>query len=148
MKALLIEASSFRVFQIMACVFKARINPQFNRACNLKGAAGFTKQTELCPYKNRSKSPTSTTISSNRRSNSIVKVLTIFLGLWCSCQQQEEHQLTAIVGYFEDQVLAKTRLLPIIAYRGTLFFFFFYACGDYMRSQQKTIGLIVNFLIS
>ena len=36
----------------MACVFKARINPQFNCAGNLKGVAGFRKQTELCPYKN------------------------------------------------------------------------------------------------
>ena len=33
----------------MACVFKARINPQFNRAGNLKGVAGFKKQTEVLP---------------------------------------------------------------------------------------------------
>ena len=31
----------------MACVFKIRINPQFNRAGNLKGVAGFKKQTEF-----------------------------------------------------------------------------------------------------
>ena len=36
----------------MACVFKARIIPQFNRAGKLKGSAGFKKQTELYPYKN------------------------------------------------------------------------------------------------
>ena len=29
----------------MQCVFKARINPQFNLAGNLKGVAGFRKQT-------------------------------------------------------------------------------------------------------
>ena len=28
----------------MACVFKARINPQFNRADNLKGVADFKKK--------------------------------------------------------------------------------------------------------
>ena len=39
----------------MVCVFKARINPQFDRAPNLKGMAGFKKQTELYPHKNRSK---------------------------------------------------------------------------------------------
>ena len=46
MGALLIEGVSFRLFQ-MACVFKARINPEFNRGGNLKGVAGFKKQTEL-----------------------------------------------------------------------------------------------------
>ena len=40
MEALLTEAPSFRLFQ-MACVFKAKINPQFNRAGNLKGVAGL-----------------------------------------------------------------------------------------------------------
>ena len=34
-------------------------------------------------------------------------------------------------GYFDDQVLAKRRLLPNATEGGTLFF---YACGDYMRS--------------
>ena len=29
----------------MACVFKARINPVINRPGNLKGVAGFKKQT-------------------------------------------------------------------------------------------------------
>ena len=68
----------------MACVFKARINPHFNGASNLKGiAAGFRKQTELFPYKNLSISPTSSTLSYNGESNSNVKVLTIKLGLWC-----------------------------------------------------------------
>ena len=57
MQALPIEASSFRLCQ-MACFFKARFNPQFNRASNLKGVTVFKKQTELYPYKNRSKSPT------------------------------------------------------------------------------------------
>ena len=73
MEALLIEASSFRLFQ-MACVFKARINPQFNRAGNLKGVAGFKKQIELYPYKNWSKSPTSSTFSFNRLFNLNVKI--------------------------------------------------------------------------
>ena len=57
--------------------FKARINAQFNRACNLKVVAGFKKQTELYPYKHRSKSPTSLTFSFNGPSNSNAKVLTI-----------------------------------------------------------------------
>jgi len=39
-EAILIEASSFRFFQ-MACFFKAGINPEFNRAGNLKEVAGF-----------------------------------------------------------------------------------------------------------
>ena len=42
------EASFFGMCY-MACLFKARINPQFNRAGNLKGVAGFKKQTELYP---------------------------------------------------------------------------------------------------
>ena len=68
MEALLIEASSFRVFQ-MTFVFKARIKPQFNRAGNLKGVAGFKEQTGLHPYKHRSKSPASSTFSLNRLCN-------------------------------------------------------------------------------
>ena len=62
------KASSFPLFQ-MACVFKARINPQFTLAGNLKGVAGFKKETELYPYKNRRKSPTSSTFSFNRLSH-------------------------------------------------------------------------------
>ena len=50
----------------MACVFKARINLPFNRAGNLKGVAGFKKQTELYPFKNWRKSPTSSNFSFNR----------------------------------------------------------------------------------
>ena len=84
MEALLINASSFHLFQ-MACVFKARINPQFNRAGNLKGVDGFKKQTELYPYKNRSTSPTLSTFRFNRLSNSNAKVFTICLALWCFC---------------------------------------------------------------
>ena len=34
------QGSSFGLCQ-MACVFKARINPQFHRPCNLKGVAGL-----------------------------------------------------------------------------------------------------------
>ena len=67
----------------MARAFKARIKPQFNRPGNLKGVAGFKKEPELYLYKNRSKSPTSSTFSINRLSNSNVKVLTICLGLRC-----------------------------------------------------------------
>ena len=59
------EASSFGFCQ-MACVFKARIIPQFLCLGNLQGVAGFNKQTELYRYKCRS----------NRLSNSNVKVLT------------------------------------------------------------------------
>ena len=33
------------------------------------------------------------------------------LGFSCLWEQQGEHQLTAYVGYFDDQVLAKRRLL-------------------------------------
>ena len=62
----------------MACVFKARINPQFNRVGKPKGVAGFKKQTELYPYKHQRKSTTSLTFSFNRLSNSNVKVLTIY----------------------------------------------------------------------
>ena len=70
-------------FVLNGVCFKARINPQFNRAGNLKGVAAFKKETELYPYKHRSKSPTSSTFSFNRLSNSNVKVLTICLRLWC-----------------------------------------------------------------
>ena len=79
-EALLIEICSFRLFQ-MACVFKARFNPHFNLAGNLKGVAGFKNQTGLCQYKNRSKNPTSSTFSLNRLSKSNFKVLRICLGL-------------------------------------------------------------------
>ena len=62
----------------MACVFKARINPQFYRPGNLKGVAGFKILTELYPYKCRSKSATSSTFSFNRLSKGNVKVDAIF----------------------------------------------------------------------
>ena len=52
---LLIQSSSFGLCQI-ACVFKAG---------NLKAVAGFKKETELYPYKCRSKSSTSSTFSVN-----------------------------------------------------------------------------------
>ena len=105
----------------MACVIKARSYPQFNRAGNLKGVAGFKKQAELYPYKNWSKSPTSSTFSFTRLANSNVKVLTICLGYWCLWQQQGENQLTAQIAYFDDQVPAERRLLPTIADSDTLF---------------------------
>ena len=57
----------------MACVFKPRINVQFNRPGNLKGVAGFKKQTGLYPCKCRCKSPISSTFSFNRLSNSNIK---------------------------------------------------------------------------
>ena len=79
-KRFLLEASSFRLCQ-MACVFKPRINPQVHRPGNLKRVAGFNNQTELYPYKYRSKSPTSSTFKFDRLSNSNVKVHTISLGL-------------------------------------------------------------------
>ena len=62
------EAFFFGLCQ-MAFVFKARTNPPFNRAGNRKGVAGFKKQTDLYPYKNWSKSPTSWNFSFNRLSN-------------------------------------------------------------------------------
>ena len=55
------------------------------RPCNLTGVAGFKKQTELYPYKCRSKTPTSSTFTFNRLSNSNVKELTTCLALWCFC---------------------------------------------------------------
>ena len=64
----------------MLCVIKTRINPPFSRAGNLKGVAAFEKETELYPYKNRSK-----TFSFNRLSNSNVKAFTICLGSWSMC---------------------------------------------------------------
>ena len=82
----------------MACVFKPRINPKFNRPCNFEGVAGFEKQTELPQYECRIKTQTSSTFGFNRLSNSNDKVLTIPLGflifffMW---QQQGENQLTA-----------------------------------------------------
>ena len=45
MEALVIKASFFGLWEI-ACVFKARINPQFHRPGNLKGVAGFKILTE------------------------------------------------------------------------------------------------------
>ena len=54
---------------------------KFNRPGNLKGVTGFKKQTELYPYKCRSKSPTSSTFTFNRLSDSNVRILTICLGL-------------------------------------------------------------------
>ena len=59
----------------MACVFKPRINPKFNRLCNFEGVAGFEKQTELFQYECRIKIQTSSTFSFNRLSNSNDKVL-------------------------------------------------------------------------
>ena len=80
------EACFFSLCQ-MACVFKARINSQFDRAGNLKGVAGLRKKkkkkTKLYPFKCRSKGPTSSTFSFNWLSKSNVKILTISLELWC-----------------------------------------------------------------
>ena len=81
------EASFFRFLQ-MPCVFKARNNPQFNRAAQLKGVAGFKKQSDLYPYKHWSKSQTYSTFSFNCLSNLDLKVLTICLGLRCLLEQQ------------------------------------------------------------
>ena len=67
------------------CFQRKKNNPPFNRVGNHKGVAAFKKQIELYAYKNRSKSPTSSTFSFNSLSNSNVKVLTICLGLWCLC---------------------------------------------------------------
>ena len=77
MEALLFQASSFRLCE-MACVLKARINPQFHRPGNLKGVAGFNILTELYPYKCQAKSATLSNLSFNRLPNSNVKVRMIF----------------------------------------------------------------------
>ena len=66
--ALLNKASFFALYE-MACVFKARINPQSHRPCNLKGVALFFcfvlffKQTELYPGKCQNESQTSYTLN-------------------------------------------------------------------------------------
>ena len=54
-----------------------------NRPYNFEGVAGFVKQPELPQYECWIKTPTSSTFSFNRLSNSNDKVLTICLGLWC-----------------------------------------------------------------
>ena len=74
MEALLIEGSCFGLFQ-MACGFRARINPQFNCTGNFKRVAGFKKETELYPYKHRSKSPISSTFSFNRYPTQLLNYL-------------------------------------------------------------------------
>ena len=51
---------------------------KFNRPGNFKEVTGFKKKTELCSYKCRSKSATSSTFTFNGLSNSNVKVFTIF----------------------------------------------------------------------
>ena len=56
---------------------------KFNRPCNFEGVAGFEKKkkkTELPQYQCRIKTPTSSTFSFNRLSNSNDKVLRIPLG--------------------------------------------------------------------
>ena len=62
----------------MACVLKARINPQFHHPGNFKGVGGFKIITDLYPYKCRSENPASLTFIFNRLSKSNVKVRTIF----------------------------------------------------------------------
>ena len=79
------EASCFGLCQMASLLKQQLILTKFNRPGNLKGLTGFKKQTELYPYKCRSKSPTSSTFIFNRFSNSNVEVLTICLGLWCLC---------------------------------------------------------------
>ena len=71
----------------MACVLKARANPQFNRTGDPKQVAGFKRQTELYPYKCERKSLISSTFEFgfDRLSNSNVKVITICLGFLCFC---------------------------------------------------------------
>ena len=78
-------STTFGRFLQMAALKQQLILTKFNRPGNIKGVAGFKKQTELYPYKCRSKSPALSTFTFNRLSNSNVKVLTICLGLWCLC---------------------------------------------------------------
>ena len=89
----LIEPSSFGSCKM---IFKKRINPQFNRAGNLKGVAGFKKQIKIYPYKTRSKSPTSSNFSFNRLSTTNVKFLTT-----------RRAPVNSIRWVFDDQLPAK-----------------------------------------
>ena len=107
----------------MACVLKPRIKPQFNRPSNLKGVAAFKQTNWTIPMQMSIQKSQVINLHCNRLSNSNVKVLTICLRLCCLWQQHGEHQLTASLGYFDDQVLLKRRLLPTIADSGALFFF-------------------------
>ena len=68
---------------------------KFNRAFNFEGVGSFEKQTELPQYECRIKTPTSSTFSFNRLSNSNDKVLTICLELLYLWSPWREHQLTA-----------------------------------------------------
>ena len=51
------------------------IPTKFNRPGNLKGVTGFKKQTELYPYKCRSKSPTSSTLTFKKRKEQLEEAL-------------------------------------------------------------------------
>ena len=62
MPAHFFTASVFGLYE-MACVLKAKINPQPNRPCNIKEADRFKKQAELYPKKSLSKSRTFYTIN-------------------------------------------------------------------------------------
>ena len=42
----IIKASFFALYE-MTCDFKARVNPQVARTCNLNGVAGFKEKAEL-----------------------------------------------------------------------------------------------------
>ena len=81
---------SLRLLPLVCVKWRVFLNQQliltkFNRPGNIKGVACFKKQTELYPYKCRSKSRTSSTFTFNRVSNISVKELTICLGLWSLC---------------------------------------------------------------
>ena len=111
--------------------FKARSNPQFNGAGNIIEVASFKIQTGLYRYKNRSRSPTSLTLTFNRVHNSNVKVVTICLGLWCFCKNKEstslQHKLIISMNKFLQKGHYYLSLL-------TVAHSIFYACGYYRRS--------------
>ena len=71
------KASVFGLHE-MACVLKAKINPQPNRPCNIKEADRFKKRAELYPNKRLSKSRAFYTINFKRLPNSKIRVYTFF----------------------------------------------------------------------
>ena len=109
----------------------------FKRPGNLNGVTGFMKQTELYPFKCRSKGPFLSTYSFNRVCNLNVKLFTIVFRsvvFVLTLRRAPVNRISCFV--FGDQCLTKTLLVPIIADSCTRFFFnfFFYACGEYMWS--------------
>ena len=94
----------------------------FKRPGNLKGLTGFMKQTELYPFKCRSKSPTSSTFPFNRLSNLNVKLFRIFWGCGVCANNSKSTSYQHKFFYIIDEGPTKRRLVPIIANSCTLVF--------------------------